>query len=201
MYHGVWNKRQSIERKKLCSLAQCSSFCFQVCLKTRNPFLKFSFVLGNKAAYLENYHSVCTVKLANTSKRTKYINIKFEIKFEYLLSKKQHLFNQRVLYLVFTTQKRKFKPVLSFRSSRSNKRREGHLLFECKLFLPTSGQISRAECHFHTQVQEETPTLNMLYFSGKCRTVKSTHTAPGRGAGTQNRPKATLKVSKSSCSR
>lgn len=93
MYHGVWNKRQSIERKKLCSLAQCSSFCFQVCLKTRNPFLKFSFVLGNKAAYLENYHSECTVKLANTSKRTKYINIKFEIKFEYLLSKKQHLFN------------------------------------------------------------------------------------------------------------
>lgn len=52
MYHGVWNKRQSIEWKKLCSLAQCSSFCFQVSLKIRNPFLKFSFVLGNKVAYL-----------------------------------------------------------------------------------------------------------------------------------------------------
>lgn len=52
MYHGVRNKRQSIEGKKLCSLAQCSSFCFQVCLKIRNPFLKLSFVLGNKAADL-----------------------------------------------------------------------------------------------------------------------------------------------------
>lgn len=52
MYHGVRNKRQSIEGKKLCSLAQCSAFCFQVCLKMRNPFLKFSFVLGNKAARL-----------------------------------------------------------------------------------------------------------------------------------------------------
>lgn len=52
MRHGVGNKRQSVEGKKLCSLAQGSSLCFQVCFKMRNSFLQFSFVLWRKTTYL-----------------------------------------------------------------------------------------------------------------------------------------------------
>lgn len=93
MYHGVWNKRQSIEREKLCRLAQCSSFCFQVCLKMRNPFLKFTFVLRNKAAYFFRKLPLWMhCKAGKYKQRPKCIHIKFESP-EYLLSKKQCLFN------------------------------------------------------------------------------------------------------------
>lgn len=80
MHHRVGNERQSIEGKKLCSLAQCSSFCFKVCFKVENPFLKFSFVLGNKTAYLFwrlLFWMHC--KAGRCKQRPKDINFKFEI--------------------------------------------------------------------------------------------------------------------------
>lgn len=48
VYHGVGNKRQSVEREKLCGLAQCRPFGLQVGFEIRNPLIQVLFVLQRR---------------------------------------------------------------------------------------------------------------------------------------------------------
>lgn len=48
VYHGIGNKRQSIERKKLRSLAQRCPFGLQVGSEIRNPLIQVLFVLQRR---------------------------------------------------------------------------------------------------------------------------------------------------------